>query len=787
MEQVAQFEHPSSVRLGDLDASPTILWAGGVPWDLERSQGKLVRAQIPYETPHIRTASYYPDLSVETPLWDNLLETILPDPSLRSWAIRVLAVCLTGYSEAVLPMLIGSAGRGKTALMTLLMNLLGSYAHSARSDLVDPKAYGSAEYSEFELKGRRLSFFDEAPQPGRQAQRKLKALTGGGTRAGRQAYGKIVEFKATHTFVMTANRGEDDPILSDEAVRRRVRPIPFEADKDAVTAAMRPIGYESEGFKPAWRKEAPGVLAKLILEAAAYINDPDSVSNEQAPMASQMLTADIISDQDTVLLWFEDETEPYEPGTKASQLRDAYMSWSRSQGVYAEDRSKFKKRLCELCGITEPPRKASGIYYPIRLKQGEGWPGIPSPGTPASASATPPVAQQKTGNPPQAKNSAPASAPSPSPSRPEPKDPKAHLRAILDKAKAPDWATGGLVEGSAGTDLLDNGYVVPAGDSALASMAHVHDQSCDGGRIPLTEDELAQMYEEINLNPVPDPKTGVEALGVVDTPEPQPIELIKSKRKPAQSPEEKAAAAAEKKRLAAEDRERKRQEKIAEVGGRIVTLPAIVNRSLEIRECSVEEAKELLSLCLNELSVDVEHSGFGIGHKHYRLRLVQLGNEFAAVVLDPHDSEQADVIRWAMAEAKELHAHNASADLLPLEHAGLCDDTSWDRMTDTLNLSKLVDPALSDSDEAALKPLARNLLGEDYALSWKCEKEKAKVNAAGGWLTQTTPTTPLEKSGWAMIPTCEVFVKYAASDVLDCSAVARVLSENLLRIYGSAS
>jgi ribonuclease D len=175
--------------------------------------------------------------------------------------------------------------------------------------------------------------------------------------------------------------------------------------------------------------------------------------------------------------------------------------------------------------------------------------------------------------------------------------------------------------------------------------------------------------------------------------------------------------------------------------------------------------------------VDVEHSGYPIGHQAYRLRLVQLGNEGSAVVLDPSDPMQAALIAVTIAGAARLHAHSALADLTPLAHAGLGDaGEMWAKMFDTVNLAKLTDPALTDSDEAALKPLARQLLGADYALSWRCDELRKEIFAAGGWLSETGDTADPARSGWAQVPVCEAFVRYAASDVMDCAAVWRELT-----------
>jgi hypothetical protein len=222
-----------------------------------------------------------------------------------------------------------------------------------------------------------------------------------------------------------------------------------------------------------------------------------------------------------------------------------------------------------------------------------------------------------------------------------------------------------------------------------------------------------------------------------------------------------------------------RSARLLELGGPIVRLPAIVLRDQTIIPVTARQASDFLVPFLPALGIDVEHTGYSIGHENYALRLVQLGGESGAVVFDPSDPESAQVISMALQSAQKLHAHSALADLIPSEHAGLCDSSVWDKMVDTVILAKLIDPSLTDSDESGLKPLARNLLGADYAVSWKCDQLKAEIFKSQGWLVETELLTPVEKSGWAQIPFCEAFVRYAASDVLDCNAVARVLEHQL--------
>jgi len=177
-----------------------------------------------------------------------------------------------------------------------------------------------------------------------------------------------------------------------------------------------------------------------------------------------------------------------------------------------------------------------------------------------------------------------------------------------------------------------------------------------------------------------------------------------------------------------------------------------------------------------ELTVDVEHSGYPIGHADYELRTIQLGGEHAAVVLDAHDQEQIGLAALLLREAKVLHAHSATADLIPLADAGVIDDLdhAWDRMHDTAILAKLSDPS-STGNDADLKGLAGAVLGA-AACSPAADESRAALFKAGKWLTDIKTTTPVARSGWAQSDQrSTTMIRYAASDVLDDAALARRL------------
>lgn len=206
-----------------------------------------------------------------------------------------------------------------------------------------------------------------------------------------------------------------------------------------------------------------------------------------------------------------------------------------------------------------------------------------------------------------------------------------------------------------------------------------------------------------------------------------------------------------------------------------------VTRDGEITDSNTDAAlTELVTIAQRAggLGVDVETTGFPIGHVHYRLKTVQLGDEHVAFVFDVRDPDPNTraVIAGLLAAAPRLWAHSATADLVPLVHDGYADESIWSRMHDTVLPSKLADPASTGSDPG-LKQLASAVLG-DAAVSPQADAERAALFKANRWRTNTDADTPPERSGWAQVdPADPVMVRYAASDVLDVAALPSRLPE----------
>lgn len=241
---------------------------------------------------------------------------------------------------------------------------------------------------------------------------------------------------------------------------------------------------------------------------------------------------------------------------------------------------------------------------------------------------------------------------------------------------------------------------------------------------------------------------------------------------PETKPETKAQA---RKRETAEAKARLR----GELAGPDVQLPALVMRDRLVRALEPAAADELLTTITapasgpaQPLTVDIENTGYPLGHRLYALQTIQLGRAEFGVVFRHGDPVTDPIVAKHLAAARITHAHSATADVIPLVHAGLWDwDAAWDSMHDTVIPAKLADPDSTGSDPG-LKKLADAVLGA-AAVSGPAEERRKALFKAHGWLTDTEITTEPDRAGWLQVRSeSEAMTVYAASDVLDTAAVA---------------
>lgn len=355
---------------GDLSdrEDPTHLWAGGTLWDLGKcgpdglglvhdDAGGLVGSA---DYVHFATASCEPNSQTPTPHFDRLLDVMSCG---RDWwvdyALNVLAVGVTGYSDRVIPLHWGDGGTGKTLLMSLVLDLMGGYGHAAGAALIDPNMKGFSESMMVELRTKRVVGVDEAFRNSFRATEHLKSLTGGFRVTAAAKYQHPVTFKATWTLVTTSN---EIPPLTDPALRARLRPIHFEADPADVREAARPFGSPGQ-FSEVWKAERPGVLAMLMERAGEFIRD---LRVADVPAEVEVQIEDLAAEQDPAFLWVEDECVIL-PGAvkaagwmKASDLHAEFVVWCKRHDVAPMGPIPFGKALTRL-GVGK--EKVGGVVY----------------------------------------------------------------------------------------------------------------------------------------------------------------------------------------------------------------------------------------------------------------------------------------------------------------------------------------------------------------------------------------------------------------------------------------
>ena len=355
---------PSSagaVALRDLDTDGSVLWAGGQPWNLPASGRGLVVA-TGTDPVHLMSARYSPAVG-PTPLWDALLEAAFPDKELRLWAEWEMCGACTASGGKALVHLIGPRDTAKTTALRCYADVLGSYSVQIPRALLSGQQ--SHEGTVLQLLGARLAWFDEKPRRGQVAQEFLKDLTGGGSFRARPPHGRgAVEGRFTATVVLASN---DELPLTDPALLGRVRRVPMTGDPKETRAARAAIIGPDGNFTPAWRAEAPAVLARMILWCAARMNGWEIEMPDVA--ALELMSA--AAEQDSAALFMDTALEAVEAdhGSLAGELHAGYVNWCRDHSVANADvlgLVPFGKRLTAVYGAAKRIRRGSA--YPCRVR-----------------------------------------------------------------------------------------------------------------------------------------------------------------------------------------------------------------------------------------------------------------------------------------------------------------------------------------------------------------------------------------------------------------------------------
>ena len=187
----------------DFDADPDLLCVKNGVVDLRTS--KLMPHDPKYRMMK-RTAVVYRE-NVTHESWTKALEAL--DPAEREWLQQWLGCAVTGHQprdrEAGIPLLDGVGSNGKSLLVTGVVRAMGSYARVFSQDLLMPENSSAFAHAAMALKGLRLGLVEEL-RNGILNSVAVKMLVCTPTIVGEAKYQMPIEFKTTHSLMVTTNK-----------------------------------------------------------------------------------------------------------------------------------------------------------------------------------------------------------------------------------------------------------------------------------------------------------------------------------------------------------------------------------------------------------------------------------------------------------------------------------------------------------------------------------------------------------------------------------------------------
>ena len=317
-------------------------------------------------SPHERSmmlSKYTPyevDFHNEPKLWLSFLEEIFEgDIDIVKYMQRVLGYSLTSSTrEQCMFMLIGDGSNGKSLLLDIINEALGSYSATSNVDILLEKHNGSAGNlgDVARLQGIRFVVTDEAKLGDKLNESAIKTMTSGiGKIVARFLYGNEFEFTPIMKIFMASNY---KPVIrgTDHGIWRRIKVIPFNK--------VIPDEKQDKDLKFKLMKEMPQILGWLIKGCLLWqkvgLNEPEVLKDAQHEYRSEM---------DVVQKWVDEvcilDANYKELSSKLFENFSNYVKANKefqlSHTMFGRNLSKkFRKKV--MSGVT--------YYYGLKLKEG---------------------------------------------------------------------------------------------------------------------------------------------------------------------------------------------------------------------------------------------------------------------------------------------------------------------------------------------------------------------------------------------------------------------------------
>jgi putative DNA primase/helicase len=265
------------------------------------------------------------------------------DKELQEWLQRAAGYTLTGLNtQDVMFLVYGPPGSGKNTFVEALVKALGTQQYSWPLDSSilaanDGNSSSTDLYHWAELRGRRMVWVDELPDSERLKENSVKKLTGSSEISARSPGEKPFTFESSAKLWVTTNHR---PIITDEAMWRRLRPIPWSNVPESPDPDLKAYLFDPEGALPA-------VLSWAVEGAIRYLG---SSARDPLGMCSAVKVASEMyqKNEDRIGMFLEEETKESNGGALAvKSLFSVYRMWSEDRGERAMTQIAFQRKLSD--------------------------------------------------------------------------------------------------------------------------------------------------------------------------------------------------------------------------------------------------------------------------------------------------------------------------------------------------------------------------------------------------------------------------------------------------------
>lgn len=344
------------IRCDMLDANPFLLNCRNGVLDLNTPIRFRKAKSSDYLT---KFANVEYDMEATCPKFEKFLNQIMlgDEQSVRLVQVLIGYILLGGDNkERLMFWLIGGGKNGKSTLIRVLMELMGTYATSiVMSTLLKGNDSGPRD-DLMSLASYRLLTINEFDKDDKLAVRTAKAMTGNDVMKARDLYSKYKDIQINGTILVSTNEMPRLSEDSSEAFWDRIRILPFKLrvkEEDENTTMIDEL-----------KKELPGIL-NFALEGLKLYSENRMLLREETPLMIEAKKNYRITIKSNVIRefinWNYERCDPKSGKTKSIEITDSFNQWAKDNRIAVSlTAQKLKKEMLDL-GI--PENATGGRYY----------------------------------------------------------------------------------------------------------------------------------------------------------------------------------------------------------------------------------------------------------------------------------------------------------------------------------------------------------------------------------------------------------------------------------------